>query len=58
METIEDGEEIVTEESGGREPTLADLTSFFRAHMTQMDAQEAGRAQEQKEQERRFKAGW
>ncbi len=38
-----------------REPTLADLTSLFRAHMAQMDAREAKRAQEQKEQEQRFK---
>jgi len=56
VETIENGEEIVPEESGGQEPTLADLTSLFRAQMAQIDAREARRAQEQKEQERRFKA--
>ncbi|KAL1271128.1 hypothetical protein QQF64_030146 [Cirrhinus molitorella] len=56
VETMEDGEEAIAEESGGQKPTLADLSSLFRAHMAQMDAREAKRAQEQKEQERRFKA--
>lgn len=55
VEIMVDEEEIVAEESGGQEPTLADLTRLFRAHMAQMDARETGRAQEQKEQEQRFK---
>lgn len=46
VEIMVDEEEIVAEESGGQEPTLADLTRLFRAHMAQMDARETGRAQE------------
>ncbi|XP_067272615.1 uncharacterized protein [Pseudorasbora parva] len=51
-------EEVVDgdQEMAGREPSLADVTSLFRAHMAKMDTQEATRKQEYGEQERRFGA--
>ncbi len=42
-------------EPESREPTLADLTGLFRAHMAKMDTQEAQRNAEYAQQERRFK---
>ncbi len=39
-----------------REPTLADLTGLFQAHMAKMDAQESQRTAEYAQQGRRFKA--
>lgn len=44
------------DEMASREPTLADLTSLFSAHMAKMDSREAVRKQEHIDQERRFKA--
>ncbi len=60
----EQGEERFLEEEtddgakeiAGREPSLSDLTSLFRAHMAKMDAWEATKKQEYGEQERRFRA--
>lgn len=60
QEPVEDGvmqeaREMEEIEPGSREPTLADLTNLFRAHMAKMDAQESHRNQEYVQQERRFK---
>lgn len=60
QELVEDGvmqevREVENMEPGSREPTLADLTNLFRAHMAKMDAQETHRNQEYVQQERRFK---
>lgn len=46
----------VNMELEGREPTLADLTGLFRAHMAKMDALETQRSDEYAQQDRRFKA--
>lgn len=61
QELVEDGvmqevKEVEDMEPGSIEPTLADLTNLFRAHMAKMDAQETHRNQEYVQQEQRFKA--
>ncbi len=43
-------------EIAGREPSLSDLTSLFRAHMAKMDAREAASKPDYGEQERQFRA--
>ncbi|KAL1254106.1 hypothetical protein QQF64_016335 [Cirrhinus molitorella] len=60
QELGEDGEiqdmRDVDVEPESREPTIADLTGLFQAHMAKMDAREAQRNAEYVQQERRFKA--